>query len=102
MNLVDQLLSTGVELTKDLVVKKIVEFIATKAAFLLVGPLGWLVKAAVKAAVTYLIFPAIEDLIGESAYLIRKAKLAQKVKTYQEAQTDEEINNAFDALISGS
>lgn len=101
MSFLGELLSIGTKFSADLVVKKILDFIAAKAAFLLIGPLGWFCKAAVKALVKYLIWPAFGDLLGEGAYLIREDKIAEKVTAYEGAQTDEEIDSAFDNLLSG-
>ena len=63
---------------------------------------GKICYALAEKLVTSIIFPAFEALIADGFLFLRKKELEAKLKKYMEAATDEEFNDAFDTLISGS
>lgn len=100
MNLQD-VLGLGESLTKETIIKQVTTFALSKLG-LAAGPIGWLVSFIIKLTINYLIWPALENMLGYGALIYRKQVLATKVEAFKEAQTNEDLDSAFDNLISGS
>ncbi len=96
MNL-KELLNLGETLTADLIIKKVTTFALSKLGALS-GPLGWLVSFVIKLAINYVIWPAMEDIIGEGKLIFEKAKIDKHVKELEDASSLTDISSAFSNL----
>jgi hypothetical protein len=97
-DVLDKIEDLTAPLLKNLIINIILK--ALPSAF---GPF-W-VKIIV-AAITFIfdkfIIPCVEDLELDAIVFVKKQELRRKVIKYEKSETDEEFNDSFDNLISGS
>lgn len=87
---------------KDTIKSLLVNQILKATSLPIVGFWGSISVKVVEILVSKILFPGLEALAAEGFLFIREKELKAKLKEYMEAQTNEDFDESFDNLISGS
>jgi hypothetical protein len=100
---IKELLENNIEsVTSDLLKDVLGRFLLNLAPSIIGTFWGGLVLKVVGVIVDKFIMPALEDYYGEVMCMVRAKELDKKVEKYVIATSNEEIDTAFDDLLSGS
>lgn len=82
--------------------KNIISYALSLTSFAVTGFWGKIIAKVVGLFVDKIVIPAIRGLKDDALLFLRKEDLKKKLKKYLNSETEDEFDQNFDDLISGS